>query len=351
MPSQQDGRRAATSLNPHESVRKQLRRAARQHLARARKACEGEGAIADRVHEVRTSLKKARSLLRLAGPSMPRRRYEREAAELRETAAVLSDLRDAEVRPQTLAQVLAAADPETRIACAAFAHALDSERARVVERLTRDDTLDRLRRRLRRSRRRAAGWRIGPRGWRAIGPGLVRGGKRARKALAHAYADGSDDAFHELRKAVKSHAHHMRFVETLSPAWHARRKQLDHAADALGRDHDLAVLRALVCDHPLVPPGVRGRIDAVAVRLQTSLRSALRPQLERLFAERPRVLERAIRRAWRDLRGAGQTRSSAEPQVKPAPKAAKHTRSPGATSPRSRASSNASGIDAAVVLP
>jgi CHAD domain-containing protein len=87
-------------------VAKQLERIVRKEPASAREALTDKGANEDGVHEARTSIKKARAVLRLLRAPLDDR-YDEENAQLRAVAHALSSLRDADATLDVLARLRA----------------------------------------------------------------------------------------------------------------------------------------------------------------------------------------------------------------------------------------------------
>ncbi len=102
------------------------------------------------------------------------------------------------------------------------------------------------------------------------------------------------------------------------------------------------MLRMMVANQSPPAEGWLCRNDRMGVVVTTDPERALRHQ-GKCDAKNP------VHRCY--AREGPYHRSSALAQVKPLPKAARHTRSPSLTKPFSQASHNAMGIDAAVVLP
>lgn len=71
--------------------------------------------------------------------------------------------------------------------------------------------------------------------------------RHARKALGHVRERGEPDDFHDLRKAVKTHADHLSLLRKLWPSpVKPRRERLDALGESLGELHDIFVMRALI---------------------------------------------------------------------------------------------------------
>jgi CHAD domain-containing protein len=319
---------------PGEPVEAGLRRVALDQLERAFAELDDDALdVHATVHQVRKRCKKVRGLLRLVRPALAGDVYARENGALRDAAGGLSDLRDAEARIETFDALVAdygdALDGEAfglvrRALCARRARERDSSasRADAVGRL------ERFRASLGRVRERAEGWSLEAEGYEAVRGGLKKTYGRARRALAAAYADGSTEAFHDWRKRVKYHGYHLRLLrEVWRPATKMRRGQLDRLSDLLGDEHDLAVLRRHLLDHPvrgIDGPTAEALHGLVAARRARLRREAL-PLGQRLLAERPKAFARRLGAwfevAWGDGPAAGldETRGLSPPGPSPAP--------------------------------
>lgn len=175
---------------------------------------------AESVHRVRKDLKRARARLRLLRDAVGKRAYARENASLRDAARPLAPLRDADVLAATVAKIPGAKwkrQPRPTLA----RHDVQDIINRLVE------TNDRVSR-----------WRLPLDPRPVMRSGLERIYRKGRKALAEARARGTDRSLHEARKQVKYLGAALKILEI------ARfKKIIDGIADALGDDHDLALLR------------------------------------------------------------------------------------------------------------
>jgi len=111
-------------------------------------------------------------------------------------------------------------------------------------------------------RERLPSWPLADLGFDDLGPGFERSYRRGRKAMRAIEADPSDERFHEWRKRAKYHWYHLRMFTPADPVvlepWADR---LHDLADALGDDHDLAVL----VDTIEADPEAHGGADVVDV--------------------------------------------------------------------------------------
>jgi CHAD domain-containing protein len=251
--------------------------------------------LGPRVHELRTSLKKARALLRLVDPLLGRagRKERRGLAAISRSVA---PVRDAAVAIETFDRLAGASRIGARLGSALRARFV--VRRRNLEdgaRLSKE--LRRAARALRASRRRGKGLLRRGAGHRALVDGFVLGYRRARRAMKEAYRRNTPEAFHAWRKAVKAHAFH---VEALARAGmstiEGRRGPLDALGATLGEAHDLGSLAAAI--RVEVPHLANGRayerMLALARTRQRDIHIDVRPLGRRLFATRPRTVRKEI---------------------------------------------------------
>lgn len=244
------------SLDPRDAtLTDALRRIAGAELAAALAHAPGaKGAV----HDSRKRVKKVRALLRLVRPGFARGAEEN--ARLRDAAAGLGSLRDAEVRLATHDRLLpeggpvrahlaaeidrAAADPAQEGRRAAFRAALAEVLARVE------------------------GWRVKGRDAVVLAEGLARTRARAARAMAEARRTRTPEALHDWRKRAKDGWYQARLLE---PVWPEAMKPFEAASnrlgEALGDHHDLAVFEAWLDTLP-------GALAAEAAELRVRARRA-----------------------------------------------------------------------------
>src|SRR5438445_12869636 len=93
-------------LKHRETLGENLRRICRQQIERASAVAKGEKKPNDTpVHETRKHLKKARAALRLVRKEIGRGLFRQQDYCLRDVARLISEIRDAEVRLQTVRQL------------------------------------------------------------------------------------------------------------------------------------------------------------------------------------------------------------------------------------------------------
>lgn len=297
----------AYRLKRKESVAGAIRRVAREEIAKAIHAAAGSAAsFSDRVHDVRTSCKKLRGLVRLVRPQLGDI-YGRENAFLRDAARSLAAARDEAVVLDTFdALIRRAAGHTDSAAIAAIRSALSppapvranggySDPAELLS--TFADSFGSL-------RDRTDDWQVEDCGFAAIEGGLKDVYGRGRKAMRKAFKTDDPADFHEWRKQAKYHWYHVRLLRNVwRPLMEARGGELERLSDLLGEHHDLAVLAAAVrgldgCD----PHHTQAILDP-ADRRAEKLRRDAELLGRRLYAEKPKRFVRRVRRYWKAWRG------------------------------------------------
>jgi len=165
-----------------------------------------------------------------------------------------------------------------------------------------DPRIKRARKLLIASRKSVKQWSI-RNGFAALSVGVNESYANGARDLERALKKPSDDRLHEWRKSVKTLWYQMRLLQRAAPsAIEPIVENLDAVAQALGDDHDLAVL----IEHLKADPdrfGGKKRVKQ-AVRLARSQQDDLRLRAFRLgatvYAESPRAFTRRIDRYWRN---------------------------------------------------
>jgi CHAD domain-containing protein len=283
-------------LDLDEPVPAALRDVATERLERAVRRLREEHSDdpVEAVHGARKDLKKARALLRLARPDMPRDAYRRENRTLRDVGRAMSGGRDADVMVET-SDALAERFGNSRKFAALHrrlaAHARDHQDAADVDALVGS---------LQDAAERAASWPFHDCDLATLRAGEKRAYRDGRRAFADARADPSAERLHEWRKRVKDLWYHHRL---LAKAWRGPMKAHADECDTLGKllgdDHDLATLADTLTagDGVDAPPSVD--VDALTgliERRREELRAEAFALGERLYAEKPKAHARRIGR-------------------------------------------------------
>ncbi len=292
-------------LHHEESVSLGIRRLARDQIDRA--LTELADSTLDRheaIHQVRKRCKKLRAILRLVRGELAAREnlYSFENAWFRDTARLVSYLRDAEALIEAHDRLMAGAEGQTDTgAFAPFREALLERKRRIEGEVDLDERLAVFADRLHQARGRIGSWPLRSAGFNALEPGLRRTYRRGRKAMARARVAPGDETLHDWRKRVKYHWYHVRILEGIwTPVMAGLAEGIRALSDLLGNDHDLAVLTDLLGR----PDGeMTADVDAKAYlglvrRRRQHLQAAALAVGDRLYFEKPRRLSARLRACW-----------------------------------------------------
>jgi len=296
-------------IDPAASASHEVRRVAQERLGdaidRLDEVIAGTGGDVEAViHDVRKRCKETRGLARLVRPSLGRdfRAVDRL---VRGAANELSATRDAHAllatfdtllaassahSDSTLARLRSVRDHQATLSAAATASIEDDDERVVAARALLVEARDR-----------SQEWRV-PDRWAPLGDGLAATYADGRHWFRTAFDQPTDRRMHEWRKSVKYLWYQTRLLRNAAPTVIGPMvDQLDALAEALGDDHDLAVLVAQLD----VEPSRFGGTDAVedARRLAREQQDVLRDAAFRagatIYVESPDAFRRRIRGYWR----------------------------------------------------
>jgi len=255
------------------------------------------------VHDTRRHLKKARAALRLAVGQVDQNTWKKEDRGLRKVAQLISEVRDAEVRLQTVRQLRQFAKGKKRSFRETeelLAFELDSFLAAFSE------WPEEAKHRLTQALDHIGGWRLDGLSSKQLRKCVQKTYKRGRDALKAAIEKPNTKKLHTFRKRAKELDYQLRILRPIAPAVFG---ELDDELKAIGRClgqfHDLAfVAQRLVSIRPARKRGDRilnSLIDSRAKELEETA-IALG---ERFYAERPRQFSRRIARyfsKWKTIK-------------------------------------------------
>lgn len=288
-----------------EPVRKAVRRICGERLGKALKDLKGGGRM-DAVHEVRREIKKLRSALRLVRGDIGKKDYRRFKKALRQAANHLTATRDAQVRLNAFEKL--GRHFGRKFPASSFSEiraALRKSCRQEEERFRDSRSAAKACRLLRKLRHHVRGLKTASAGWSAIAPGLTRGYGRGREALAVVRKNPSPESFHEWRKRVKDHWHHLRLLCPSAPGeLRVTAKKLDALGTFLGDDHDLTLLEEFVAGGKFKRPAATRLSQLINLR-QRELRRAALKSGARLYAESPEHFCRRREVLWKRWRDEG----------------------------------------------
>ena len=232
-------------LTLRESLPDGLRRVFREQMESALELCRHpakQGGVT--VHEVRKNLKKLRAAMRLAIPEVGKNRHSREDRCVRKIGRLVSDLRDAQVRLQTLIQLRddTAKGPEDSpfprieellsLERESFSAAFAGWQKQAIPQLERVEA-------------RLLKWPLEGSTWKQVCGAVCKIYKRGQRRLATTINDPDPEKLHAWRKRVKDLWYQLRILQPLN---RAVLTEMAHDADVLGEllgsEHDLAFLWA-----------------------------------------------------------------------------------------------------------
>lgn len=294
----------AYRIRRREPVGRGLRRIVGEQLRKAvRAARDGDRPQEDRVHEVRTRLKRSRAvlaLIRADGGDQVRRDDQR----LRDAARILSRQRDLAVQAHTFRLLGTRLQNEVPPRLLAGLSAAERRVRRELRPETVDRALRRAARTLRRVRRRLGNWDV-RHGRRAISDGITRMYRKARAGLQAVRAQPSPERFHDWRKRVKALANELRLIRDAIPDLTTTlMPKIDQLGELLGQVHDLHCAHATAELHPRSfgrAEDSRAVLTAVEERRSELEREAL-ALAETVFSGRPRDVRALIKTGWRTWR-------------------------------------------------
>jgi CHAD domain-containing protein len=250
------------------------------------------------VHETRKHLKKARAALRLIRGEIDRDVWKREDRCLAKVGRLISEVRDAEVRLQTVRQLREFARGKKRsfeeteellaFELDSFLAAFSEWPQEAEERLGR--TLEHIR-----------SWPLDALSCKRLRENVQTTHKRGRKVLKAATRETSTENLHAFRKRAKELWYQLRLLRPLAPrVFKELNDELKTIGEYLGQVHDLAfVAQRLSSIGPARKQGHR-ILNAIISSRGNELEFTAIALGERFYAERPRQFARRIAKYFSD---------------------------------------------------
>lgn len=277
-------------LRHGQSLGENIRRICRKQIERAIAIATNQKKTTDSpVHEVRKSMKKARAALRLVRKEIGRGLFREEDACLKEVARLTSDIRDAEVRLQTVRQFQGIKQRHGRGAYPKLEGMLMLELGNFMAAFAEWQTqaLPMLKRAL----GNVECWPIDHFSCKQLRRAVQRSYKQARRSLATARATPTTENFHEFRTRAKRLLYELRILCPISlVVLKNLSDDLRALGNLLGRAHDLSFLGdRLRCEGRESAWEREGhKLLALIEVSQGDLQRGAAELAEHFFAERPR---------------------------------------------------------------
>ena len=277
-------------LRHGETLGHNLCRVCRKQIEGAIAVAKGETKTDDTpVHEMRKHLKKARAALRLVRKEIGRGLYRTQDHVLRDVGRLTSEIRDAEVRLQTVRELqeVTQRDGQATYGNLEVMLTLELENfmAAFAEWQTQAVPL------LEQAGSAVDCWALGQFNIEQLSRVVQVSYKRGRQALGTATTDPTTENFHEFRTRAKTLWYQLRILRPVNPVvLKTLSDDLHSLGDLLGRAHDLSFLGArLRSEHGKSKWQREGqRLLAVIEVSQSDLQRGAAELAEHFFAERPR---------------------------------------------------------------
>lgn len=277
-------------LNVDETLGESLKRVFRKQIENAEAIVRGEKETEGTpVHEVRKHLKKARAALRLVRGEIGRGLFRQQDHCLRDAGRLVSEVRDAEVRLQTVRELQNITRHHGRAAYRSVELALMMELESFIGAFA--DWQGQALPMLERARAATDHWALDHFNAARLRCAVQATYKSARSALAHARSHPSVDNYHEVRKEAKALWLQLRILRPVNQVvLRSVTDELKAVIDLLGRAHDLTFLGERIS----VDQGSGGwrregdKLLAVIEVSQQDLQRGAADLAERFFSERPR---------------------------------------------------------------
>jgi CHAD domain-containing protein len=277
-------------LRREETLGDSLRRVCCKQIKDAIAVAKGEVKTDDTpVHQMRKHLKKARAGLRLVRNEIGRGLFRQQDHALRDVARLTSEIRDAEVRLQTVKQLKEVTHKRRRNSYGKLEGMLILElenfMAAFVEWQTQAVPI------LEHAASAVDCWTMGQFNCKELRCAVQTSYKQARRALAKATANPTAENFHAFRTKAKTLWYQLRILRPVNPVVVKTLSDDLHAVgDLLGRAHDLSFLdQRLRSEHGNSEWQREGRkLLAVIEVSQIDLQRGAAELAEHFFAERPR---------------------------------------------------------------
>lgn len=256
------------------------------------------------VHNARKSLKKLRALLRLVQNKIGREQYQQENACFRDAGRFLSEMRDAQVRLETLDKLTAHFTDELAddYPFAGLRQTLMSSPVMVQSQPLREqDAVINAVALVKAAEQRVRDWRLAHSDWSMLRSGLKQVYRQGAQRFDKAFENPSVERLHDWRKRAKDLWY---FLRLLKPIWPGVMAALDQElkllGDYLGDDHDLAILRQTFTDQPEASDNRRELELLVTLidRRRSELQLASQRLGQRLYAEKPSAFVKRLETYW-----------------------------------------------------
>jgi CHAD domain-containing protein len=286
----------AYRLKVSEPLAEALPRIVCEQIERIRETLSDQRDSVTSVHETRKCLKRIRALLKLARPGLHAAVYDCEANRYRTIAGTFSAARDRDVMASTLADLIKSARADERDALVAIQEKVLSSTVPVSSEIIRRRETDLAIL----AEAEAAALALVVEGHAdTLQHGLRATYRKGRRLQREAYDDGSDEAFHELRKSVQVHWRHMQLFQKAWPEMYSARIEAARSlSQMLGDVQDMAVLIEAIKARDDLPDDAASTVVGVARASQRRARKSAPAIGQQIFAQRSGEFARCTIEIW-----------------------------------------------------
>ena len=283
-------------LRRDETLGDGLRRICRKQIDLALAFARGEKETGDTpVHETRKRLKKARAGLALVKKEIGRGLFKKQDHCLRDIGRMISEVRDAEVRLQTIRQLQGLTRNQRHRKYARLEEMLVMELESFVAAFAEWHV--QAIPKLENMREAIEAWPLDQYDCKQLRRSIQRTYKRGRRALAQAKAKRTSESFHDFRSQAKQLGCQLRIIRPTHPVvLENLGTELRALGDLLGRAHDLTFLgdRFRKEDHHSPFASESHELLAVIEASASDLQFGAADLAERFFSERPQDFGKRI---------------------------------------------------------
>lgn len=285
----------AFRLDPKVPLDRALRDAASREIESAiawTKTSTRGASSTRRTHEIRKSMKRLRALSRLIREGIPERRWIELNREFRSIARSQAGRRDGDVLLATIALLSKNCEPAVAPSLRKLAAAVKLQR--VAKQSAAKVSARQLEARLR-----AVSSGIQKLAIRhpeaTVKSGLARCWRKVRRTARDAGDTPTDEAFHELRKAVQVYQRQMQLFQATDPGTlKPRIKAARTIAEILGEEHDLSMLRGFANRAAGLTRQEKARIGEICRSRQQTLRRQALVATSHHFSSKAKTFAREI---------------------------------------------------------
>ena len=248
-------------------------------------------------HQIRTTIKRLRALLRLIRPGVEPAFFERENDRLRTAARHLSSVRDSEVARDTLKNL----PVNDRTRRDAVATALSGLEPRIQHEKAHPPNLDEVKEQFQESLSRFRRLKLQGTEQQIVEAAVRKVYRQGRQRMKEAIRTDEDAAYHRWRIRAKNLYYELQFLEVVWPKrLHRMVSRLSKLQDRIGLDHDLVVLRAELKRTPEAFGG-KERVGRIVSCLDRQIKKSRRlavPLGRKIWRKKPKRFARQLARRW-----------------------------------------------------